>query len=89
MNTDYGNYAKVINDRIVVRYSVAQPWGDYGWPLDQAREFADFIRRLADDAERDNPRVRQLADDLKEVVTDDRATWTDIALALFRKGYRR
>jgi hypothetical protein len=89
MNTDYYNYAKVVNGRVVVRYSVAQPWGQFGRPPDQAREFGAYIVQLADDAERDNPCVRQLAEDLEEADHGSDKPWADIALALIRKGYRK
>lgn len=58
----------------------------------QARDIGHDALRIADQAERRNPLVQRLAEDLSSTdpspVIDSGVTWEDIALALVKKGVR-
>lgn len=62
------------------------------WMPQEARELAEFLIELADKVEREAPEVRVLVNDLEaiEVEADyGEPTFEDMALGLFRKGYRK
>lgn len=83
----YGVYAKVQHGLVVVRYSVRDPWGNRGWPPSLAREFGQYVIELADEAERDSRRYRELLALLEDGPDDE--TLDDLALRLIRGGYRK
>jgi hypothetical protein len=86
--TVYDEYARVHNGGVLVRYSKFDAWGRRPWPPSMAREFADHIHALADKADRDSERYRELLALLSDPDFPDE-TMNDLALRLLKAGYRK
>lgn len=85
--TEYSNYARTRNGLVVVRYSTRDEWGKRGWPPRLAHGFAEYVRALADQALREDPRVIALAAVLNDGPGSE--TIEETALRLHTAGYRR
>lgn len=83
----YGEYAKIKNGQVLVRHSVQDDWGGRGWPHRLAWEFGEYIKELADEAAKDDPRVIELAELLED--GPDSEGMMEMALRLHRAGYRK
>lgn len=88
---NFGSYAKIgLHRTVCVRGSIYEQFPNTGWPPELARDYAAYIVQLADEAEMNDPEVVQLTVDLEEIdMSGEDDTWSDLALALKRKGYHR
>jgi hypothetical protein len=90
---DWSKYVRVTSDgtHVQLRKSCLYDWEDeYSYPLDEAEDLADYIKRLVPEARRNAPEVRQLVSDLECSAEDNPdATIEDTALYLIQRGYRK
>lgn len=87
--TDPTRCVKADRNFIAIRSSLDMHWSAAPvFTLDEAEDVADYIKTAVDKSRRDSPEIRAFASDLADAETADRS-WEDIALELYRKGYRK
>lgn len=90
---DWSDSISVQNNYILIRGDKSRDWPSslsFTFTLDEAEDMADYVKAQVDKARRESPEVQELVSHLEEAdFSKSGATLEDIALALYRKGYRK